>query len=430
MSNFLVGKIDKFEPIYFASAYYNLYELPNYINTEDKTNSKVFLPPGKARCNLWTCKDWGDNNCAAPPLVKKDSKVIQSYIFRDKCIRRPNGGLMDCECDSSVTSTITSDFNKFCTYDKMDMGEIDPSVTEPLAKDANVINRNFNIPCLFNFKFEEGFSSNDKLNILSKNILSLYENNMIFCQEKSSTDIDLEARAQATFRNFNIVYAIILDFYNVLYKTRIDFLDINNIQYIKDDIISQYEMNLNLIKTFSYYNEVCTSSSNTFSRICNPSSTTLDSSCLKKLLLDTRDLINEPRVEYKDNKYKFIFDVSYLQYKSFFNNKHIMSLKTNIQNFLINFFNDDEGELYTNNISSNPQNPEFNIESIDINISTMSIEGIERSTLKDVKYKTNMIQSSDIPNFYFFTTSTITLNVEKWSPMLLLYFINKDKNII
>jgi uncharacterized protein (DUF983 family) len=424
MSNFSwSGRTNQLEPIYYVNSIHS--KVPSYVTIKSKSNKSQCLPAGKStNCGTWKCSNWDDCSCASIPLCDINYVPVNSHRDNQDCVS--DGSWFGCICTSYGISNCTHTPDKFCTINgALDIGKV--AITS-----GNILNEYEGVvPCIFNFKFEEDFSSEKSLIILSKALKGLYQKNMVLCFETSpSKDEELGYRS-IEFRNFNIVYAIILDFYNQLYRSEIDFLDMSKIDDMRSYILVQYETNTNLIETYCARNEDCSGITPTFSFDCIPKSEKKSckypSKCLNRLLSSVKALIKEPQVDYIDNNFRFIFDMSYLQYKSLYGTK--VPVKDNVQFFLNNFFKDEKGKLIKDGKTYVPENAEFDLVSIDINISTMGYEGMSVDIMKDEKYKSEIIKSTDIEEQYYFTTATVTVNVKKWSPMLLLYFNNKNTSL-
>lgn len=424
MNNFeWSAKINQLEPIYYVNSIHT--DVPSYVTTKLKTKPSNCSVRPSPNCSAWTCSDWDNCSCASIPMCDSNYVPVQSYTVKDKCVG-DGKSVLGCVCSSEGVSVCTNIPDKFCTInDKLDIGKVDITPGEDILIDGKV-------PCIFNFKFEENFSSEKSLIQLSKALKGLYQDNMVLCFETSPDKDMILGYASIEFRNFNIVYAIILDFYNQLYKSEIDFLDKSSVDDMRDNILQQYETNINLIETFCARNEDCSSSTPTFTSSCTPPiEQTLcgyPSTCLNKLLSSTKSLIKEPDVDYTDNNFRFIFDMSYLQYKSLYTSN--VTVEDNVQFFLNQFFKDDQGLLIKDGKTYVPENSEFELVNIEINIATMGYEGMSVDIIKSEKYKTEIIKSTDIPKRYYFTTATVTVNVKKWSPMLLLYFTNKNTSLV
>lgn len=206
------------------------------------------------------------------------------------------------------------------------------------------------------------------------------------------------------FRDSVVVYSIINLVYNMIYSTGV---------YSTVTVSNPFENCTFLQGSFSdWRNSIISDWIGTIAPLYPSFPQILQNSLQKIILL--------PVPNQNKDSYSMILNLSYEQYNKYSTNTDKNGI---ISGYLKNLLKDSKGELVVNGNSqpindpiviTNPANDTFTI----INLSDFSTQsGISPTAfpMSDPKY--------------FFASAQITVEIQKWSPMLLLYFSNIGNNI-
>lgn len=207
------------------------------------------------------------------------------------------------------------------------------------------------------------------------------------------------------FRDSNVIYAPINLIYNAIYNTGI---------YSTIKVANPFRNNCQFLKgEFSFWsNSIISNWIATIMGLYSSPPEIIQKSLQKIILL--------PVPVQNIDSYSLILNLSYEQYNKYSTNSDKNGL---LSSYIANFLQDSNGSLIINNQTTSVSNPIVSVNSANDRFTIIN--------LSDFSIQTNVL-TGEFPMSdpkYFFASAQITVDIQRWSPMMLLYFCNIGINI-